>query len=178
MPVAVSNRYARALADVVPAADYRQVQGELEEFAAALSESSDLREVMETPAVPMEKKLKVLAAVAERRGASRLTLNFLRVLARNYRLRLLDEIRAAFRNLADARLGVVRVKITSARELSSGQRELLRARFHQLTQKQAELEFRLDPELIGGVVAQVGSTVYDGSIRGQLERIREQLSAQ
>ena len=176
MPAAVANRYARALADVVASTgNYRQVLTELENFAAAYRESLELREVCETPAVPMPQKLKVLELLAGRLGCSPVTLNFLRVLMSHYRFPLLEEILLAFRNVADARMGIVRVKITSASDLTREDQENLRVRFNVLTRKQAELDFHLDLDLIGGLVAQIGSTVYDGSIRGRLNRIREQL---
>jgi F-type H+-transporting ATPase subunit delta len=124
----------------------------------------------------MAQKLNVLKAIAGRMGSSHVTLNFLQVLMSHYRLPLLDEVTQAFRNLADARLGIVRVNISSASALTPQEQQLLRSRFNQLTHMQSELEFRLDGELIGGLVAQIGSTVYDGSIRGSLDRIREQLS--
>ena len=176
MPTVVANRYARALADVVASTgNYRQVLSELEDFAAAYRESVELREVFDTPAVAMTQKLSVLAAIAGRTGGSHVTLNFLRVLTSHYRMPLLEEVIQAFRNVVYARLGIVRVKISSASGLSNAERELLRARFNALTGKQSELEFHLDGGLIGGLMAQIGSTVYDGSIRGHLERIREEL---
>jgi F-type H+-transporting ATPase subunit delta len=179
MPTAVANRYARALADVIASTgNYRPLLSELEDFGAAYRQSLELREVCETPVVPMAQKLSVLEALAGRLGSSHVTFNFLRVLASHYRLPLLDEILQAFRSISDARLGVVRVKITSASDLSSEEQDVLRARFDELTRKQSELEFNLDHGLIGGLVAQIGSTVYDGSIRGHLNRIREQLLAQ
>jgi F-type H+-transporting ATPase subunit delta len=88
---------------------------------------------------------------------------------------LLEEVIQAFRKITNDRLGIVQVKVSSAAGLSEAERELLRARFEELTRKQAELEFHLDGQLIGGLVAQIGSTVYDGSVRGHLERMREQL---
>ena len=179
MPTVVANRYARALADVIASkGNYRQVLGELEDFSAAYRESLELREVCETPAVDMAKKLSVLEAIAGKLGSSHVTLNFLRVLASHYRMSLLGEILLSFRSIAYARLGIVRVKISSASGLSSEERQLLQARFNELTAKRSELEFHLDGGLIGGLVAQIGSTVYDGSIRGNLERIREQLMEQ
>lgn len=178
MPIVVANRYARALADVLaPTGNYRQVLGELEDFYAAYRESVELREVCETPAVPLAQKMKVLEVILEKSGASQVTRNFLRVLLTNYRMPLLEEILPAFRKISNDRLGIVQVKISSAANLSETERELLRTRFGELTRKQAELEFHLERQLIGGVVAQIGSTVYDGSIRGQLEKIREQLTA-
>lgn len=179
MPTVVANRYARALADVVAATgNYRQVLSELEDFSAAYHQSLELREVCETPAVSMTQKLNVLKAIAGKMGSSQVTLNFLRVLASHYRMPVLGEILVAFRNVAYARLGIVQVKISSASDLSTAERELLRARFNELTRKQSELEFHRDGNLIGGLVAQIGSTVYDGSIRGSLDRIREQLMEQ
>jgi len=179
MPIVIANRYARALADVVASTgNYRQVLGELEDFGAAYRQSLEFREVCETPAVGMAQKLSVLEALAGRMGSSHLALNFLRVLMSHYRMRLLDEVIEAFRRVADSRLGVVRVKISSASGLSDEQQKLLQARFNELTQKQSELEFHLDDGLIGGLVAQIGSTVFDGSIRGSLDRLRGQLLAQ
>ncbi|MBZ5669721.1 MAG: ATP synthase F1 subunit delta [Acidobacteriia bacterium] len=179
MPTAVANRYARALADVVAATgNYRQVLEELGDFGAAYRESVELREICETPAVALTQKLGVLEAIARRLGSSHVTLNFLRVLLSHYRLPLLEEVTQSFRNVSYARLGIVQVKISSAADLTNEQRELLRRRFDELTRQQSELEFHVDRDLIGGVVAQIGSTVYDGTILGRLGRLREQLLAQ
>jgi F-type H+-transporting ATPase subunit delta len=179
MPTVIANRYARALADVVaPTGNYRQVLSELEDFGAAYRQSLEFREVCETPAVGMAQKLSVLEAIARRMGSSHVTLNFLRVLMSRYRMPMLEEAIQAFRSVAYARLGIVQVKISSASDLSPEEQELLRARFNELTQKQSELEFHLDGNLIGGLVAQIGSTVFDGSIRGSLDRLRGQLLEQ
>jgi F-type H+-transporting ATPase subunit delta len=176
MSIAVANRYARALADVCgKEGNYRPVLRELEDFAATSRASADLREVFDTPAVPLPEKVKVLEAIASRLGASQITRNFLRVLLTHYRMGMLDEVREAFQRISNDRLGVVLVKVLSASALADAERRALRARFARLTQKRVELEFRLDPALLGGVVAQIGSTVYDGSVRGHLERLRQQL---
>jgi F-type H+-transporting ATPase subunit delta len=178
MPTVIANRYARALADVVAAGDnYRQVLGELEAFAEVYHQSADLREVCETPAVALAKKLSVLDAVVAHLRSSHVTLNFLRVLLSHYRLPLLDEVIQAFRKVCYARMGIVEVNISSAADLTEQERELLRARFNELTRRQSELNFQVNRNLIGGILAQIGSTVYDGSIRGHLDRIREQLMA-
>jgi F-type H+-transporting ATPase subunit delta len=178
MPMVVANRYARALADAVArTADYRQILHELEDFYAAYLESPELRGVCETPAVPLPQKTRVLEAILERAGASPVTLNFLRVLLAHYRMALLGEVVEAYRKIANNRLGIVQVKVSYAADLSEAERESLRARFAELTRKQVELEFHLNPALLGGIVAQIGSTVYDGSVRGHLERLREQFMA-
>jgi F-type H+-transporting ATPase subunit delta len=178
MPMMVANRYARALAEVVKSTgNYRQVLQEMQDFLAAWSISADLREICETPAVPLAEKTKVLEAILQRMEASRVTFNLLRVLLAHYRMRILDEVIQAFQRVAYDQLGIVRVRISSAADLTADQRDGLRARFGELTQKQVELEFHLNPDLVGGLVAQIGSTVYDGSVRGHLRRIREQLMA-
>jgi F-type H+-transporting ATPase subunit delta len=100
------------------------------------------------------------------------------VLLANYRMPLLEEVVQAFHRIANDRMGVVQVIISSASDLSEAEREALASRFRELTRKQVELEFRIDSELLGGILAQIGSTVYDGSVRGNLARIREQLTAQ
>ena len=178
MPMAIANRYARALADVVgPTGDYRTVLRELEDFAGAYRASGELREVLTTPAVPPPQKQAVLAAILARLGASPVTANFLRVLAGNYRLDLLGDVRQAFLKMANDRLGIVRVEIASAAELSAAERQALLARFQTLTEKQVEVELRVEKALLGGILAQIESTVYDGSVRGHLQRIRERLMA-
>ncbi len=178
MASVVANRYARALADVVArTGEYRKALEELEDFAAVLRESVELREICETPAVPMAQKAKVLDTILARLDVSHVTRDFLRVLLSHYRMSLLEEVIPAFRKISYDRLGVVQVKVFSASELSEADRKVLGDRFGELTKKQAEMEFLLDSNLIGGIVAQIGSTVYDGSIRGRLERFREELMA-
>jgi F-type H+-transporting ATPase subunit delta len=179
MSLVVANRYARALADVVAEkADYRQTLEELESFGAAYRDVLELREVFGSPAVSLERKLKVLRAIAGRLGASSITTNFFRVLLANYRMPLLPEICEAFQRITDERLGVVRVKVVSAADLSEPEREALRVRFADLTGKRVKLQYEVDGDLLGGVRAQIGSTIYDGSIRGQFARIRQRLAAQ
>ena len=178
MPMVIATRYARALADVLgPGGDYRKVLGELEEFEKAYGESPELRAVFVSPAVTLPQKVRVLEAIGQWLGVSQVTLNFLRVLLANYRMPLLEEAVQAYRKISNDREGIVQVTITSSSELSASERESVAARFRQLTGKQVELDFRIDSGLVGGLMAQIGSTVYDGSVRGSLARIREQLMA-
>jgi F-type H+-transporting ATPase subunit delta len=178
MPMVVANRYARALADVVASSGtYHKVLKELQDFEAAYRESSELRGTFESPAVALQQKMKVLEAIGQRLDVSSVTLIFLRVLLANYRMPLLEAVVQAYRKIANDRMGVVQVTISSASNLSESEREALASRFRKLTRKQVELEFRIKGELLGGIVAQIGSTVYDGSVRGSLARIRQQLTA-
>lgn len=176
MAMAIANRYARALADVLgPQGDYRRTLAELDDFGATYRASVDLRNLCESPAVPLADKLKVLGAILERMGAAPVTASFLRVVVANYRMRLIDQVRQAFRKLAYQHLGVTEVRIGSAYPLAEAEEQALRARFAELTGHQVELEFQVKPELVGGILAQIQSTVYDGSVRGSLDRIRQQL---
>jgi F-type H+-transporting ATPase subunit delta len=178
MSMVIATRYARALADALGSAEgYRTAFEELGDFAAVWRESRELREVLLTPAVSPEQKRKVLETILERLGTSVLTANFLRVLLRNYRLELLKEVLEAFRKVSNERLGIVDVQVLYAQELSPGEQEELRAKFAELTGKHVEVKFRQEATLLGGVQAWIGSTVYDGSVRGYLERLREELRA-
>ena len=179
MAFRIANRYARALADVVgETAGYRQALDDLEAFRAVYLESLELRNVFEAPAVPFASRLRVLDAIVRRLGTSLPAANFLRVLVRNYRMAHLEEIYQAFRRIANDRLGIVAVKVFSAGDLMERDREALADRFRALTGRQVEFEFHIDPALVGGLRAQVGSTVYDGTVRGALDRFREQLTSE
>jgi len=176
--MAIAKRYARALADVVGrTGDYQKTLGELEGFAAAYQESAELRAVLTTPAVPLPEKIKVLDAIVARLEVAPVTANFLRVLTSNYRLGLLGEAIQAYLRIVNERLGIARVQISSAAELSDAERGTLLERFEALTRQHVEVEFRIEKELLGGVVARIESTVYDGSVRGHLERLRERFTA-
>jgi F-type H+-transporting ATPase subunit delta len=178
MAFRAANRYARALAEVVGGgADYRGLLDELDSFRAVLAESRELLEVFEAPALALTSKLRVLDAVAQRLKLSLPVANFLRVLLKNYRMAFFEDVYRAFRRVAHQRLGIVAVKVYSADALAQAQRDTLAARFGETTGKQVEFEFHLDPDLVGGLRAQVGSTVYDGSVRGALDRLKEQLTA-
>lgn len=178
MPIAVANRYARALADVVArTGDYRRVLEEAQEFLAVYRGSAELRDFFETPAVPLPDKMEVLESILGRLKTSFIASNFLRVILAHYRMGQLEEIVRAFLKIANDRMGIVQVKVYSATGLSEGERRAVGARFQEVTGKRVEFEFHLDEKLLGGVLAQIGSTVYDGSVRGHLERLRERLMA-
>ena len=184
MPSAVSSRYARALVDIVtgPAAteagkDPKAVAAQLAEFRTLLAENPELRILFSTPAVPAAKKKAVLNELAPRLELDSATRNFLNVLIDNDRMIFLGEITEAFGALLDERLGVALAEITSARALDETEQKQLADALRAKTGKQVRMNFSLDRDLIGGIVARIGSTIYDGSVRGQLERIRGKLTA-
>jgi F-type H+-transporting ATPase subunit delta len=179
MSEALAERYARALVEVIgPEGDYRRVSQDLASFASVYKESSELREVLQSPVVTPDQKTKVINAILDRLNAASVTRNFLRVLMAHYRVNVLDQIRLAFQNMVDERLGIVKMHVTSAAPLSHEQQDVLRQRFGNLTKKTVEIEYGIDPNVLGGVLAQIKSTVYDGTVRGYLRRIREEMETE
>jgi F-type H+-transporting ATPase subunit delta len=179
MPMATASRYARALADLAfdpkRAVDPQTVAAELALFSDALETSSDLRGVLLSPAVAPVRKRAVVAQLAVQGGISALVRNFLYVVIDHRRVAILSEIREAFRTLTFERMGMVEANISAARELPPGQREKVAAGLGRLTGKQVQCRFSVDEGLIGGVVARIGSTIYDGSVQGQLKALRRRL---
>ena len=176
----VATRYASALADVVtasgaamPAADAVK---QLRVFEEALRSSPELYNALITPAVPGSRKKAVVGRVADITGLSRITRNFLFVLVDHRRIALLSEIIQIFERVVDERLGFVQAQVASAGDLNDQQRATLTSQFERLTGKRVRMHFSVDPSLIGGVVAHIGSTVYDGSVRGQLNSLGRRLA--
>jgi F-type H+-transporting ATPase subunit delta len=176
---AVSSRYAAALADVAleqKSAD--RVKRDFDSFAEAFATSSDLRAFLESPAVNREAKQGVIEELAARMKLAPAVRNFALLLVDHRRTDLLDEIQAAFQTELNARLGIAEADVTSARELTAKEREQLTAALEQRTGKKIEARFQRDASLVGGTVVRVGSTIYDGSVREQLTRLREQLEGE
>jgi F-type H+-transporting ATPase subunit delta len=176
---AVSSRYAAALADVAleqKSAD--RVKRDLTAFTNAYDSSADLRTSLESPAVGREAKLQVVQKIAARMDLAPAVRNFLCVLVDNRRTEMLGEIQQAFQLELNARLGIAEADVTSSRELSAEERKQLTAALENRSGKKIEARFHEDQSLVGGAVVRVGSTVYDGSVREQLTRLREQLEAE
>jgi F-type H+-transporting ATPase subunit delta len=176
---ALAIRYAKALADVVADSklDAARVTNELRSVDSIIEGSAPLKVALASPAVSPARKRAVLSRLIEPMGVTDKVRNFLFVISDHRRMTELKSITEAFEKLIDERLGFARAEISSAHELSEAQRAALAAELTRLTGKEARLHFSTDPSLIGGVVARVGSTVYDGSIRGQLDRLRIKLAA-
>ena len=174
---AVARRYASALADVVLAHnEAREVQQELGDWAAMMQSHPQLLEVFRNPVVPYDQKSKLLTALIARTRVRPTTANFLQVLLRNHRLADLAEINHSFARVLDERAGLVLAHVTTARPVPAQAQEALRARLAQMTGRKVYLQFAVDEELIGGIVTRIGSTVYDGSVRTRLQRIKQQMA--
>ncbi|RPI10929.1 MAG: ATP synthase F1 subunit delta [Acidobacteriales bacterium] len=180
MAQAAASRYARALADLVldPARGLspETAAGELAVFEGAMAGSSELGNVLLSPAVTPARKRAVIARLGSAMGMSRLVRNFLYVVIDHRRTALLPEIRTAFQALIDERTGALEAGVDAARELPGQQKDHVTARLSQLTGKKVRCKFAVDESLIGGMLARIGSTIYDGSVRGQLEALRRRLT--
>lgn len=175
---AVNSRYARAFVDVVfdKKLDPNQTIGELRALAELVENTPSLRNVWENPSVPEPQKIAVLDRITHALGASKMTRNLVAVLIDNRRIAALPEITRQFQQELNARLGIADAEITTARALADDEKRALEQQIASLTGKKVRAEYRLDQGVLGGAVVKVGSTIYDGSVKGQLQRLKEQLS--
>ena len=174
-----SLQYANALADVVleqGAADPARQQ--LADFVAAYAESTELRNFMASPAVSREAKHGVVQKIVARIGASRILRNFLFVIVDNQRTPLLPEIAASFEQVLRQRQGIAEAEVLSAVPLNDKQKTALLRNLESATGKKIQASYSLDPRLLGGAVVRIGDTIYDGSVRNQLDRLRRHLAAE
>jgi F-type H+-transporting ATPase subunit delta len=169
----IARRYAKALFSLA------DEQGQVEQWSKgldalgeALRQHPELRDTLSSPLFEKEQRRNVVAAVASALSFAETPRNFLLLLADRDRLAYLPAIIRDFRDLADERLGRVRAKVTSAVALTAEESRRIAEKLAQASQAQVILETAVDPSLLGGVVAQLGSRVYDGSVRAQLEELR------
>lgn len=176
---ALASRYAAALADVA----FEQKSGDrvkkhLAAFVDAFFGSADLRNFIESPAIAPEMKHKVIEELGAKMDLAPAVRNFAYVIVNHRRTEMLREIQQAFEAELNARLGIAEAEVTSARELNAAEKERMTKALERRTGKKIEARFRQDESLVGGAVVRVGSTVYDGSVREQLTRLREQLETE
>ena len=170
---ALAERYAAALVDVAlenKQAD--QLKQELAAFAAMVRESPDLHSFLANPSIGRAVKHSAIEELVARMGASRTLRNYLFVIVDQRRAGMLIEIEQAFSAFLDARQGITRATVTSPAELNPEERRELSAALAKLTGQNVQAQFKTDSKLIGGAVVRIGSTIYDGSVRTQLDRMR------
>jgi F-type H+-transporting ATPase subunit delta len=172
----VARRYAGALADIVlKTGETESVKTELRSWETMMSSESDLRNAFSNPSIAHASKEKVLEGLIAKTNPTKTTANFLRVLLKNSRLTEINEINEKFASVLDERNGLINADVTSARPLNDSERSDLRANLAKLTGKTVNLDFKIDENIISGVITRVGSTVYDSSVRTQLEELRNKL---
>jgi len=170
-------RYARAFAEVAEAArlDAGAAQQQMRDFAQTLAGSGELREILENPSIEMPGKLKVLDAMAGRIAMFPQVRNFIAVILEHRRLEELDEILAEYKQVVDEHAGATEARITSARPLNAEDRAQLEAQIAKLAGARVSARYAEDATLLGGAVVEIGSTVYDGSLRAQLQQLKQKL---
>ena len=177
----IINRYAHALADVViaPSSEIQPADAvaQLRTFYASASVVPELKAVLASPAVPKARKRTVIRAIAGALALQKIIVNFLLVLSDRGRWAALHEVIDALDTVLDDHLGFERAEVHSAYELSSQQCEVLSRELARIAGRKIRLCLAVDPNLIGGLKAHIGSTVYDGSVSGHLAQMRQSLTA-
>jgi F-type H+-transporting ATPase subunit delta len=171
-----ANRYARALIDVLYPEKAEAGHQQLQQFLALLTDQPEARRFLENPTTAGERRKKLLKEISSALRMDLRVANFIGILVDRDRLPILEEIVQAYQKFLDERVGIVRARVTSAQALDLGQQKELTARLEKATGKQIRMEVAVDPALIGGMIAQVGSTIYDGSVRQQLVSFKTRLS--
>jgi F-type H+-transporting ATPase subunit delta len=176
---AFATRYARAFADVVASAklDPAAIDRQLSDFLATWDGSAELREVFANPAVAVPQKVAILDKLNGKMGMQREVRNLIAVLINNDRIAEVHEVVAGYRAEMQERQGIRQAEIVTARELTETERGSLIEGVGKLAGSEIQATFKLDTSILGGTVVRIGSTVYDGSVRGRLERLREALIA-
>lgn len=182
MDLAVANQYAKALMEVVSkpgsALGAEAALEQLQTVSATLQDSRDLRELMMTPAIDRVRKRKALNRIGDVLGLHPLLTSFLNVVTHHRRANIFHAIADSFRTQLDEQRGVVRAVVSAARELTPAQRDSLEASLRERTGKQVLCDYSVNPILVGGLIVKIGSTMFDGSVQGQLEGLRRRLASQ
>ena len=175
----VTNTYARAFAEAVFSGrhDPAKTLQETQSVAQLVAGSKELREVWDTPSITAEQKRGVLDAIVAREGISQTVRNFLAVLIDHGRTNFLSPIVKQFEQELNQRLGFTEAEITSAHELNPSDRQTLELQMEKLTGKKIRARYSRDESLLGGAIVRIGSTIYDGSVNGQLERMKRAISS-
>ena len=173
------SRYASAFADVVTAAklDTAAVDQKLSDFLATWQGSPELRNFFENPAIAVNDKIAILDKLNAKLGMQKELRNLIAVLISHNRIASVGEVANGYRRLLQDQMGIHPAEIVTARELDAKEREGLLAEVAKLAGGKVEASFRLDASILGGTVVRIGSTVYDGSVRGRLDRLRDALIA-
>jgi len=180
MALAIANRYARALADVLGRPDsplpLEAALEQIESFRDLMIESPEFKNVLTSPAVDSAKKRNVVRELCVRIGLAEPVRNFFFIVVNHKRIELLDTIIVSLRAWLDEHLGIARVEVTSAVPMDTALRQALADSFGRLTGQQVRARFKEDSGLLGGAVVRHGSTVYDGSLRAQLNALDDALA--
>ena len=173
----IARRYAKALLNIGREdGNYDRYCEELDAFTAVFQQEEHLREVLRNPTFNIPRRQAIIEEIGKRLNLSPIAINFLQLLVDKDRMMYLPDVAALYRELVDEAAGRARVKLISAQDLSKKKIEELTQGLQALVGKQVIMEVATDPSLIGGVVARIGDTVYDGSVKAQLAQLKEILA--
>ena len=174
-----ATRYAKALLDVaIQESDPTRIEQDLASVTDAMAQSAELRRALTSPGIPQDVRVNIVNALTAKIGVQPPVAKILKMLADRARLDLVPTMHQVYRDRLLAHQNIVRATVTSAAPLSSEKLHKLETSLQQLTGKSVQIETHVDPSIIGGVVTRIGSTVYDGSIRTQLHKMKQQLIEQ
>lgn len=174
---AAARRYAKAFLDMFKSAGtLDKISAELRQMADAINKNADLRKLMMHPAVSPSIKKNILDQLMEKLGISGETTSALRLVLAKGRIGIVESIAVEFEKMSYEEMGLAKALVTSAMELDEDDRNRLAEKLTKLTGKKAILTVKVDPSLIGGIIAQIDSAVYDGSVRNQLEALKAALN--
>ena len=177
IPSAVLLRYSRSLAEVALEENIEtKVSEDLATYDEIFQAVPDVLEAFHSPAVPRESKEKLLGELMAQYPVHPVTSNFLRILLQHNRIRFFEQVRSQYQKYMNEIKGIVSARVTAAETLSQEQMKQLSSRLAALTGKLVNLEFQTDTNLLGGIVVQMGSTIFDGSIRTQLMEMKRRLA--
>lgn len=182
MTGALAVHYARALADTVfaPGSGLAPVDavGQLDDTVSMISRSEELQRALLSPAVAKRTKLKVISELMSASGASQIIRNFLSVVISHRRLHELTAMLRELKLIVDEHLGIASAEIISAKELTAEERSQIESALGEKLGKTIRAEYKVDPQLLGGIRARVASIEYDATLRGKLEALRQRLVSQ
>jgi F-type H+-transporting ATPase subunit delta len=177
IPSAVLGRYAKSLADVAfEEKSEKEVTANLETYNQIFQAVPDLLDAFHSPAIPRDIKEKLLAELIAQYPVHKLTSNFLRILLQHNRILYFRQILESYVKAVNDHMGIVSVTVSAASQLSARELKSLSEKLAAITGKQVHVDLRMDSSLLGGIVVQVGSTIFDGSVRTQLAEVRRRLA--
>jgi F-type H+-transporting ATPase subunit delta len=172
----ISKRYARAFFEI--ASEEKQLEkyyNDIKLFASIITQDSALRDFLANPVFEQAVKKNVVEKIISKLQLSTMTINFLKLLVDKQRIGVLPDIEICYRQMMDEALKKVRVNLKTAFPLSAGMQDYISSNLEKLTGRQVEMTVEKDPALLGGIVIGVGDTLYDGSIKNQLNNMRNLL---
>jgi F-type H+-transporting ATPase subunit delta len=176
----LAKRYAKALADVAAESGLLEsLRGDLSRLAEWMHESTELSSVMKNPSVPAQEKLTIFERIWDSSSPQRMPepiRKFLQLLIQNHRMNMLTAIVQAYQEIVDQYTGTIAATIFSSIPLTVDQKTVVVNRLKGISGSQLRPDFQQDEDMIGGVIVKIGSTVYDGSVRNQLELVKRTLA--